>query len=508
MKNIVKYALAAAASVVALASCDLNLLPSTSIAYDENGVLFAYSTDVDAFEAGILASYRSIQGGDNALAEDVQLDYFNAHADYGNNYGSLHKCDYNFTAGDYDVQDFWSGNYSAIKNYNIVIENADKVEDESLVEDVTRLKGEALFFRASSYINLARHFAKDYNASTAVDDLCVPLILKYDQNERPARATVQQVYDQVLKDLDAAAKILEKVPGKVRSQVPTIDAVYALYARYYLDTDQPAKAAEYATKVIKSNAGYALCASDEDFVAEYINDEGNEPVMQMYASLAELPNAISAYTALSAGSDIPEGYYFIPYFLPTQDLLDSYDEGDLRLKYWYGNEIGDYVPTLAGKTIPVKNGGNYVYDAIVLKKHLGNPALVSSGIPNGRNAIKPILISEMYLIAAECGDASALEAIQTARGAEVTDYSAEAVQKEWYRETVGEGFRLSCMKRWNIGFSGRTPQEACSANSILMTGEFFEQKVLPAGDYHYVWPIPSYEIKINKNLKQNDGWAD
>lgn len=508
MKNILKYALAAAASVVALASCDLNLLPSTSIAYDENGVLFAYDTDVAAFEAGILASYRSIQGGDNALAEDVQLDYFNAHADYGNNYGSLHKCDYNFTAGDYDVQDFWSSNYGAIKNYNIVIENADNIVDASLLKDARRTKGEAFFFRASSYINLARHFGKDYNASSASSDLCVPLILKYDQNEKPERATMQAVYDQVKQDLDSAAFILGSVAGKVRAQAPTIDAVNALYARYYLDTDQLSKAAEYANKVINSAAGYALCASDADFINEYIKDEGKEPVMQMYASLAELPNAISAYTALTAGSDVEEGYYFIPYFLPTKDLIDSYDEGDLRLKFWYGNEIGDYVPSLAGKTIPVKNGGGYFYDAIVLKKHLGNPALVSSGIPNGRNAIKPILISEMYLIAAEAGDASALAALQTARGAEVTDYSAAAVQKEWYRETVGEGFRLSCMKRWNIGFAGRTPQETCSRNSIIMTGEFFENKSLPAGDFHYVWPIPSYEMKINSNLVQNPGWAE
>jgi hypothetical protein len=30
---------------------------------------------------------------------------------------------------------------------------------------------------------------------------------------------------------------------------------------------------------------------------------------------------------------------------------------------------------------------------------------------------------------------------------------------------------------------------------------------MEAGDYHLVWPIPNYELKINNNLVQNKGYS-
>lgn len=75
-------------------------------------------------------------------------------------------------------------------------------------------------------------------------------MLRYDQNERPARATVASVCAQIKTDLDSAAVILENVSGSVRAQKPTIDAVNALYARYYIDVKDAANAALYAHKVI------------------------------------------------------------------------------------------------------------------------------------------------------------------------------------------------------------------------------------------------------------------
>ena len=72
-------------------------------------------------------------------------------------------------------------------------------------------------------------------ASSAATDLCVPLVLVYDQAEKPARATVAEVYAQIKKDLDQAAGLLAGVKGAARAEKPTIDAVNALYARYYID---------------------------------------------------------------------------------------------------------------------------------------------------------------------------------------------------------------------------------------------------------------------------------
>lgn len=501
MKNIFGKVLTVAAATFVLASCDLDLAPLGSIAYQENGVLLQTEDDVTSFRTGMYYSYKACQGGIYTMVEEFQLDGFNAHIDYGNNYGPIHRMDDSFTAGDYDVEDFWSNNYTAIKNYNIVIANADKA-DEDVLAKARSIKGEAYFFRAASYLQLARHFGKAYKKANAGTDLCVPLILAYDQNEKPARATVQAVYDQIKADADSAAAILKDVPGKVNSVYITIDAVNALYARYYLDIADYAKAAEYAHKIIDPGT-YTLASTPADFDKVFTTDDGTEAIFQLYASLSEGVNRTPDYTYLTA-NEVTEKYAYQPYFLPNQDLLDLYGTGDFR-NAWFDKS-----------NYPLKVGANFVRNSVyVFVKNLGNPGLVSSGIPNGANANRIFTVAEMYLIAAEAecqsgsttAAAADLNALQTARNATPTDGTLANIQKEWRKETVGEGLRLSCLKRWGLGFSGRTPQPAAIEAGALITGDNYEKKVMKADDYHFQWPVPSYELKINKNLVQNDGYA-
>ena len=125
------------------------------------------------------------------------------------------------------------------------------------------------------------------------------------------------------------------------------------------------------------------------------------------------------------------------------------------------------------------------------------------------------MISEMYLIAAEgylgAGNAAdaktVLNALQAKRGAKATEATAATVHKEWFRETVGEGLRMSCLKRWGEGFNGREPQDGVKENEVLMVGKAYDQKVFAADDYHFQWPVPKYEMQTNLNLKQNEGYS-
>ena len=124
MKNILKYALAAGIAAVMLASCDLDLVPTTSIAYTPGESPMLTATDVN-----VLSSYRGLYYGVYSQTSEVMCDGFNAVVDYGNNYGSEHRMDDSFSADNYDTRDLWSGNYGSIKNFNIAIENADGVAD-------------------------------------------------------------------------------------------------------------------------------------------------------------------------------------------------------------------------------------------------------------------------------------------------------------------------------------------------------------------------------------------
>lgn len=488
--------LAAAAAVTLTASCDLNLTPANTLSYDRDN-LVTNETDLNGFEAGVLAQIRGLEYGVYDWASDVQMDYFNAVNDYGNNGGSVHRSDDSFTASDYDSRDNWSGPYGAIKNFNIVI-NGMQVVPDGLQKKAALARGEAYFGRAMAYLHMVRLFGKPYN--TGSNTLGMPLVTEYDQSARPARSTVAETYELIKKDLDSASVLLAGVPGAVASQKPTIDAVNALYARYYLDLGDWSNAASKAMSVINSKAGYKLSSTAEEMEAEWINDEGTEPIMQMYASLTEGIGSHSYYQNMAMDSQEGHGLYYHPYFIPTKALVEAYDQGDLRKDQWF--TTGE----------PFYASGLWYDNITVFTKYHGNPALRSNNIPNSGQAIKPFLISEMYLIAAEAylnsgntGEATAqLNVLQGARGAAKTVANEETVRNEWFKETVGEGLRISCLKRWGAGYSTRAAQE--NAGGVVVEGANYTEKSMPASDFHFQWPVPTYEMQINTNLVQNDGY--
>ncbi len=500
MKNIFKNILVGGVAVVMMASCDMNLLPTTQIPYDENKPLFVLDTDVEQLRNGVLASYRSLQSGSFSQSSEVMCDAFNATMGFGNNYGSVHRTDESFTTSDEYVESLWASHYSAIKNYNIVIAGALRDDvPESLRPSVDIVQGMALFCRASSYLTLARHFGPKYNPETASVDLCVPLVLKYDQYAKPARATVEDVYLQILDDLTMAEYFLENVtaegPGAI---MPTIDAVKALLARYYLDVQEYDNAVDYADAVIKSTVGYALSSTALEMQNEFTNDRGSEAIIQLYASKAEGTVASTIYTSVNNDN---EGKRFDPLYLPSQKILDAYEEGDLRYVTWFTKGL-----------YPVFMNGDRYYDVTVFVKYLGNPALQTGIVETGARAAKPLMISEMYLICAEAyamsGDATKakafLNALQKARKATETDGSMENIKKEWFRETVGEGHRFICLKRWGDGFEGRPYQDGIK--DLVYTGTSYDQKVMAPDAHVFNWPIPAYEMKLNRNLVQNEDY--
>ena len=474
MKNILKYFIVGGAAMTMLSSCDLNLLPTTSIAYEEGSELFLNENDVAAFQNGVMASYRALQYGVYTQTTEVQCDGFNATIDYGNNYGAIHRCDQTLTPGDYDTEAMWENHYVAIKNYNIAIANADNVS-EDLKASASVLKGIALFCRASSYLTLTRHFGNAYNPSSASTDLSVPLVLKYDQLEKPARATVKAVYDQIITDLEEAEVLLANVPGKVRAQLPTVDAVRALKARYYLDIHEYEDAADYAEQVINSEAGYALSSSLAEMDNEFMKDMGNESIIRLYASKSEGIVGCSLYTGVQ--STDAEGKFFQPTFIPSQVIINAYNNSDLRKQAWFPVDM-----------YPVKSQGTLYSGIAMFTKYIGNPTLQSGENEDCAHYCKPLMLSEMYLIAAEAyalaGDdaaaAGVLGELKTARKA-----------------GESEGDVLPAR-----------PAQAAAKDIVMSTPESdYTGRALAADAHTLVWPIPSYEIKISPALIQNPGYS-
>ena len=523
MKNIFRNILLSGVAVTMFASCNLDLLPSTAIPYEDGDLLILSQQDVVEWQNGVLASYRGLSYGTHYQTVEVMSECFNATVHLGNNYGFSHRLGKGFDASNGEVESIWAAHYGAIKTYNVVIEQCGMIEEESLLPQANVLKGFALYCRASSYLALARAFSADYDPATAETELSVPLILKYNQYAKPTRATLQEVYDQIFEDLDEAEVLLSDAAengdvtavngarvnlyGAPKSYVPTVDAVKALKARYYLDIHEYADAADYAEQVIDSDAQYALAASADDMINEFDLDEGNESLIRLYVSEGDGFVGCSIYTGVQETTD--DGKFFVPMFLPSQEILDAYDEGDLRKKQWFPN-----------KKYPVKGSTGTLHEGVhVFTKYLGNPNLQQAELEDSRHYAKPLMLAEMYLIAAEAyaqdGDEGAakklLNKLQTARKANPTDGSLESVKQEWLRETVGDGQRINCIKRWGDGLPARPAQDAMDGFAedvvVLNPASEYVDREVEADSHTLVWPIPSYELKITPSLQQNPGYS-
>ncbi len=489
MKNIFKTTLVAAMALL-IASCELDLTPSTSISQAD---AFQSIDDAAKFDNGLANRYRTCFYGIFSYTNEVQSEYFNASVDFGNRNGQPHRSDENFTADEYNMRDIWQYSYLLVVNINNLLENIDKLElsgDEQAEANI--YKGNAHFYRASIMHELVRRYAPMYNPSSASSDLGVPVITSIDLGLKPARNTVAEVYTQIASDIAAAKQLLAGVAGKAGSIKPTIDAVKALEARVALYKQDWATAASVSAELIGSGK-YALAATAEDMEAEWVNDSGAECMLQLYTDLAEAGGTRANDVFLGYSTKI---FKYAPDFIPTQTTIDWYEESDLRGQVWF-------------KELPVYLSSTD-YTLKLFTKYWGNPANETAPNRAYMHSPKIFRLGEMYLINAEAnamkGDAAAakeaLNALQAARGASLTEGTMDAIKAEWKKEIIGEGYIVDCYKRWNEGYSGRIPQNI----NTVQQGPSFNEKECPAGFQKFVWAIPDEERKVNDNLVQNPGW--
>ena len=316
----------------------------------------------------------------------------------------------------------------------------------------------------------------------------------------PARNTVAEVYAQIASDIAAAKQLLAGVTGEAGAIKPTIDAVKALEARVALYKQDWATAASISAELINSGK-YALATNVEEMEAEWVNDSGAECMLQLYTDKTETSSVSPEPGSGSNENDIYLGFStsikkYIPDFIPTQTTIDWYEESDLRGQVWF-------------KELPVYLSATD-YNLVLFAKYWGNPEYETAPGRAYSQRPKVFRLGEMYLINAEAnamkGDAAAakeaLNALQEARGASLTEGTMDAIKAEWKKEIIGEGYIVDCYKRWNEGYNGRIPQVL----NAVQQGPSFNEKVCEAGFKKFVWAIPDEERKVNDNLVQNPGW--
>ncbi|MCB0525576.1 MAG: RagB/SusD family nutrient uptake outer membrane protein [Lewinellaceae bacterium] len=244
---------------------------------DELPLSTVYQTAAD-LESAINGVYNVLQG--NYLAGQNLIQIPELMSGNGTFYiagipESLDLANRNLRSSNLNATNFWIEAYKAINLANAVLEALGTVVDPALTIDLNnKLEGEALFIRAYLHFELVRYFGQPYGDNSPENGvpIATKAILKKSDITYPARASVQEVYDQVMQDLLHAGDLLPASQPVYRANPR---AVKALLARVAFQMGDYGTASTYAKSLIEDEPGLVLNATPEEF---YTNESSAEAI--------------------------------------------------------------------------------------------------------------------------------------------------------------------------------------------------------------------------------------
>ena len=258
---------------------------------------------------------------------------------------------------------FWDAYYTWIRLVNDVIlsikpvvEENEGVETEESIQ-LRDILGQAYAYRAMCYFDLARLYepkVNDYTDVSSVLGLTVPIVdenTTIEQTKNNPRQPRDKMYEFIFDDLNKALELLN--PSDVTFSRPTVNAVYGMLARVYLElgySDDPAfprkemftKAAEYARKLIDEGGFSPLTQSQwEDPVNGFNNAAANDSWIWGFSLVAEnLSNLLTFVSHIS--SEASWGYARYAQFGVSARLYDMIPDTDFRKHSWLDPKKEEY----------------------------------------------------------------------------------------------------------------------------------------------------------------------
>jgi hypothetical protein len=484
MKNRFFIACAVAFSLIA-SSCEntyLDTVPTASV-----DAASAYATTKNAAAAingiyrALIVRYLSSQGHSGHPAMMIILDHLGEDLIIGTTAASWHVGETRWTAHRSDTNVMtrfpYEMYYRVIGNANIAIANIDNAVGTQAEKD--QLKGEALALRAWSYFNLVQLYGKRYDAAAKPNaQLGVPLVLTPTTEGLP-RATVEEVYTQINKDLTQAAGLL-KTARSFKSHI-NLEVTKGILARVALTQQNWAEA----------RTGFTLMSEAQ--YQDGFQDISNPEWMWGFDHLedqSEFFGGYHSYISCNYNSTVIRTYPKVVNSL----LYNQIPTTDVRSKMWVK------APTAANSVVPP--GGVRVAYLNQKFRLPGTPSTSAMGdVPYMRAA-------EMYLIEAEAKaklgqDANAAKVLfdlVTKRDASYklsTSTGTKLLDEIYFNRRVelwGEGFRFFDLKRLNQALNRN------GTNAIASIAVLFD---MPAGDKQWEFLFPRRELDSNKALTQN-----
>lgn len=510
MKKIYLGLLASVALITS--SCDMN---TTNFGVIDMDNAIESKADAQKFLNGIYGNLRGCTAGGYVAYTDIQMDKFVGTIGNGNRLGQIAKAQ--ILATNQEITPQYSGLYGNIGATNYFIPEAEKLlEDPEITdEDKTEINymiGCAKFARAYYYWYLLDHFCETPSA-TNLDTPAkgLQLVTVYhpsaDRSTYPGRSTIREaikLIDDNLAEAYTAIKAYENA-GNMQYVGPNAAflisyAVEALQARMALICGDNATALAKAEDVI--NSGHYALTEAADYANMWINDEGDELIFVPFGDQQEGAPTTGVNWVTNNSKTTSD-------YIPTPDALVGYSNGDVRFDAFFSV----YRMTIAGIQV----------QAYAFTKYPGNPTLNTGSTNAMRNKPKPFRLSELYLIAAEAAAATNatakandyLNALCSKRIQGYQDVNlsgsnlVDAIREERALELIGEGFRMSDLRRWNESFVRTCDFSLIGAPGIndivdpAYVGVRYNQ-----GANMFIWPIPYDEMAVNPQLEgqQNPGY--
>ena len=375
--------------------------------------------------------------------------------------------------------------YRMIRNANMIITDGEKASGDQVVKE--KAIGEAYAYRAFFYHQLVQLYGKRYVAGSNGANLGVPLRLTPTEEPLP-RATVEEVYTQINKDLDKALTYLNGKNRVHKSHFNT-NVVYGLKARVALTQGRWADAANFARL---ARQGFSLM-SNADYMSGFNKLNNNEWIwgIEIISDQTDGAGNFGGYMSRNFNASTIR---LAPKAM-SKKLFDAFPSSDVRTK----------VVDPTGKHEKLSLPANFVKFPYTSQKFLA----VSTS--DARMDVPLMRAAEMYLIEAEALARAGREAdskvvfseLELNRNPEFTSITKtgqayiDQILLSRRIELWGEGFRFFDLKRLAQGLD----RTGSNHNEVVINGVY---TVAPT-DKRWQYLIPKKEVDASGGLiVQND----
>lgn len=392
-----------------------------------------------------------------------------------------YDCVYNvkarFASMGWRPYDLWNAYYTWISNANYILAAEETMEGTS--SEVGYALGQAYAIRAYSYFMLAQSFARTYKGHES--EPCVPIYTEptsADTQGQP-RSTVQEVYNQIISDINKAVEYLEGTTSKHVSHI-SYDVALGLKARIALTMEDWAGAEAAAKAAIAATSAKVVPVAD--FAG--VNDATAKNVMWAAKIIADQSGM---YAGFFTHMDVAGSYGKSANKLINKELFAKISDTDQRKAWWDGT-------SMLQKKFYFLDVAQWLGDYIWMR--VEEMYLIAAEAQCRQNKEKEAISSLMAVMSKR--DASySCEKTGTALGATTDEWTGSLLEEILIQRRIelwGEAGRVYDIRRLKQGFV-RTDAMGWPASAQLSGRPTTDPE-----NYMWVLTIPQAEFDGNVNM--------